>query len=124
MDNNGTLIGILYLDVFQRQDPNERKYDSPAHFTIRCSRRIDLDEPSTLLLQNPDTFQKRDQGVYQLPVVVLVAGFPRPTKTKPCLLDQHNIETLFHETGHAIHSMLAQTDFQHIAGTRYSTTHF
>ena len=57
--------------------------------------------------------------------MILVTNFTRPTVNQPALLNLAEIETLFHEMGHAMHcknnltvAMLAQTDFQHISGTR------
>ena len=53
-------------------------------------------------------------GGYQLPVVVLVFNFPRPTAHTPSLLGTSDVEVLFHEFGHALHSMLARTEFHHV----------
>ena len=113
-------IGTIYCDLFQRQDVNSRKYENPAHFTIRCSRRVDDDEP----LMSDDMFKSvqperiHDDKRYQVPIVVMVTNLTRPRPGHPCLLNLNDIDTIFHEMGHAMHSMLAQTDFQHIAGTR------
>lgn len=107
--------------MFQR---NQRKYDNAAHFTIRCSRRIDDDEKYPFLkMQNIQSskFIVKDgkRNEFQLPIVVLVTNFPRPnSNSEPVLLSLNEIDTLFHEMGHAMHSMLAQTGFQHISGTR------
>lgn len=66
-----------------------------------------------------DNIQKPSQGAkaYQLPIIVLVTNFSRDA-SKPGMLNLEEIDTLFHEMGHAMHSVLAQTDYQHIAGTR------
>jgi intermediate peptidase len=42
-------------------------------------------------------------GLYQLPVVVLMCDFSVPTDRVPSLLSWHEVETLFHEMGHAMH---------------------
>jgi intermediate peptidase len=42
---------------------------------------------------------------------------PSPWET----LSLHNLETLYHEWGHALHSILSRTSLQHLAGTRGST---
>ncbi|KAH6573509.1 hypothetical protein BASA60_005980 [Batrachochytrium salamandrivorans] len=121
-------LGTIYCDLFLRENGGGRKYESAAHFTVRCSRRIDNDfesyDASTNLMHNPDNEQVLSSmdgsgpKRYQLPIIVLVTSFQRPLPGKPGLLELHDIQTLFHEMGHAMHSMLAKTDFQHIAGTR------
>lgn len=100
------LIGTIYCDLFQREALNNRKYDNAAHFTVRCSRRIDNDEKfeaSQYDLVNHDNEKVIGDKKYQLPIVVLVTNFNRPTSHMPSLLDLSEIETLFHEMGHAMH---------------------
>lgn len=51
------------------------------------------------------------------PHVAIVCNFTRPTKTKPSLLTFNEVTTLFHEFGHALHGMLANTTYPSLSGT-------
>jgi thimet oligopeptidase len=50
-------------------------------------------------------------GKYQRPTVALICNFPSPTKDKPSLLAHSDVETIFHEFGHAMHSMMTRAKY-------------
>ncbi len=51
------------------------------------------------------------------PHVAIVCNFTKPTSTKPSLLGFDEVTTLFHEFGHALHGMLANTQYETLSGT-------
>ncbi len=56
-------------------------------------------------------------GINERPHVSIVCNFTKPTSTKPALLTFNEVTTLFHEFGHALHGMLANTTFPTLSGT-------
>ena len=90
----GEPLGLFYLDMF----PREGKYHHFAHFRLIEGK----------VLPN---------GKYQRPSVALVCNFPSPTKDKPSLLSHSDVETVFHEFGHAMHSMMTRAKYGRFSGT-------
>jgi len=87
-------MGLFYLDMF----PREGKYNHFAEFGISEGRRL-------------------PGGKYQRPVVALVCNFPSPRPCQPSLLTHRDVETLFHEFGHAMHAILTRANYGRFAGT-------
>ncbi|NIJ44196.1 peptidyl-dipeptidase Dcp [Wenyingzhuangia heitensis] len=54
------------------------------------------------------------------PHISIVCNFTKPTETKPSLLTFNEVTTLFHEFGHALHGMLANTTYPSLSGTSVS----
>ena len=65
--------------------------------------------------------QLQSSGLYEdgnrRPVVYNVGNFTRPTADAPALLSIDEVETTFHEFGHALQSILSQAPYRSIAGT-------
>lgn len=57
-----------------------------------------------------------DNGKEIRPVVVNVCNFTRPTGDTPALLRPEEVETLFHEFGHALHSLVSGIRYRSLAG--------
>lgn len=132
----GEQLAVLYCDLFYRP----QKSPNPAHFTVRCSREIlaaevaeaaadscaadgapAFDSPEQAANDGMET-STRDGTLKQLPTIALVCDFPKNDNARePALLSHCSVETLFHEMGHAIHSVLARTCFQNVSGTRCAT---
>ena len=64
--------------------------------------------------------QQIKKGINERPHVSIVCNFTKPTPTKPSLLTFNEVTTLFHEFGHALHGMLANTTFNSLSGTSVS----
>jgi len=56
-------------------------------------------------------------GVNNRPHILNVCNFTKPTETKPSLLTFNEVTTLFHEFGHGLHGMLANTTYPSLSGT-------
>src|ERR1051326_6405837 len=90
----GEPLGMFYLDMF----PREEKFNHFAQFEIIGGKLL------------PD-------GKYQRPTVALLCNFSPPTADKPSLLTHQEVETLFHEFGHALHSIVTRAKYGRFAGT-------
>lgn len=91
---SGEALGLLYADFF----PRDGKQSGAWQGTFR-ERRIMRD------------------GKTGLPLSVIVCNFTKPTKDKPSLLSFDEVETLFHEMGHALHTLLTTIDYPSVSGT-------
>ena len=100
------LLGYTYGDFFTRPG----KLVSDCHFMIQGGREL---SPS---------LEGGGKSSYQLPIIALCCSFDPPASgSSPCLLSQHSVENLFHEMGHALHSIVGRAKYQNITGTRCST---
>ena len=92
-DADGSLIGIILTDYFPRSTKR-----GGAWMTNFVNQEI-------------------VDGVETRPVIVNVGNFAKPTADKPSLLSLDNVETLFHEFGHALHGLLTQCTYKSVSGT-------
>ena len=58
-----------------------------------------------------------DDGRYQRPVCALVCNFPPPQRGQPSLMSQEEVVTVFHEFGHAMHTILTRANYGRFSGT-------
>ena len=64
--------------------------------------------------------QQIQNGKNQRPHISIVCNFTKPTESQPSLLTFNEVTTLFHEFGHALHGMLANTTYNSLSGTSVS----
>lgn len=64
--------------------------------------------------------QQIKNGENERPHISIVCNFTKPTESKPSLLTFNEVTTLFHEFGHALHGMLANTTYNSLSGTSVS----
>eukprot|EP00557_Chaetoceros_sp_GSL56_P010793 CAMPEP_0176480586 /NCGR_PEP_ID=MMETSP0200_2-20121128/2357_1 /TAXON_ID=947934 /ORGANISM="Chaetoceros sp., Strain GSL56" /LENGTH=643 /DNA_ID=CAMNT_0017876717 /DNA_START=52 /DNA_END=1983 /DNA_ORIENTATION=- len=102
-EDDGKPLGTMYLDLY----PRPGKYTHAAHFTVRCGCESRFETNS-------------GETQYQLPIVALVFNLSPPQRNlgSIAVLSHSEVETMFHEFGHAMHSLLSRTSFQHLSGTR------
>ncbi len=92
-DSDGSLIGVLYTDYFPR--PGKRAGAWMSNLTDQYVR----------------------DGVNHRPVIINVGNFTKPMEGKPSLLTMDEVETMFHEFGHALHGLLSQCTYKSLSGT-------
>ncbi|MBD0725569.1 peptidase M3 [Flavobacterium sp. L1I52] len=92
-DENNNLVAIFYADFFPRKGKR-----NGAWMTSFKSQYV-------------------KDGVNERPHISNVCNFTKPTETKPSLLTFNEVTTLFHEFGHGLHGMLADTIYPSLSGT-------
>jgi peptidyl-dipeptidase Dcp len=65
-----------------------------------------------------DSLVNQSKLLGNLPVVYNVANFEKPAPGEPALLDFDDVTTMFHEFGHALHGMFANTEYPSLSGTQ------
>lgn len=92
-DAENNLVSIFYADFFPRKGKR-----NGAWMTSFKSQYV-------------------KDGVNERPHISNVCNFTKPTETKPSLLTFNEVTTLFHEFGHGLHGMLANTVYPSLSGT-------
>lgn len=92
-DDKDNLVAIFYADFFPREGKRNGAWMTSY-------------KPQYLL-----------NGENERPHISIVCNFTKPTKSKPSLLTFNEVTTLFHEFGHALHGMLANTTYPSLSGT-------
>ena len=95
-DTNGKFVAVFYADFHPRKGKR-----NGAWMTSYKSQQIKND-------------------INERPHISIVCNFTKPTETKPSLLTFNEVTTLFHEFGHALHGMLADTTYNSLSGTSVS----
>jgi Zn-dependent oligopeptidase len=92
-DKNNELVAVFYADFFPRKGKR-----NGAWMTSFKSQYV-------------------KDGINERPHISNVCNFTKPTETKPSLLTFNEVTTLFHEFGHGLHGMLANTVYPNLSGT-------
>ena len=88
-DSDGSLLGIFYVDYFPRAGKRGGAW--------------------------MNNYREQQAGVR--PIICNVCSFTKPVGDTPSLLTLDEVETLFHEFGHALHGLLSQCQYKGTAGT-------
>jgi oligopeptidase A len=94
-DESGTPVAAFYLDPYSR--PAEKRGGA---WVAGCLER-----------------KRRPDGSLRLPVTYVVCNQSAPVDGAPSLMTFREVETLFHEFGHALQHMLTRVDYPEAAGT-------
>jgi peptidyl-dipeptidase Dcp len=91
LDSNGKSLALFYCDYYKRDNKNGGAW--------------------------MDSYVERSKLLGTLPVVYNVANFTKPAPGQPALLSFDDVTGMFHEFGHALHGMFADTQYPTLAGT-------
>ncbi len=89
-DENGDFLAVFYTDFYPR--PSKQ---SGAWMT---------------------SYKEESEG-FNRPHVAINTNFAKPSEGNPTLLTLAEVETLLHETGHALHGYIAKTKYRSLSGT-------
>jgi peptidyl-dipeptidase Dcp len=90
-DVNGKPLALFYCDYFKRDNKNGGAW--------------------------MDVLVNQSKLLGTLPVVYNVANLPKPAPGEPALISFTEVTTMFHEFGHALHGMFANTEYPSLSGT-------
>jgi peptidyl-dipeptidase Dcp len=90
-DADGKPLALFYCDYFKRDNKNGGAW--------------------------MDSFVPQSKLLGTLPVVYNVANLPKPAPGEPALISFTDVTTMFHEFGHALHGMFANTEYPSLSGT-------
>ncbi len=90
---DGRHIGLLYTDYFPRASKRGGAW-------MEAYRK-----------------QSRMDGKKITPIICNVCNFSKPAGDKPALLSFEEVQTLFHEFGHALHGLLSDCTYPSLSGT-------
>ena len=93
-DADGSLLGIFMTDYYPRSSKR-----GGAWMNVFRDQYVDKD------------------GNEVRPIVVNVGNMASPTETEPALFSIDNVETVFHEFGHALHGLLTKCAYPSVSGT-------
>ena len=92
-DDQGNFVAVFYADFFPRKGKRQGAW----------------------MTSYKSQWQK--DGENSRPHISIVCNFSKPTSSQPSLLSFNEVTTLFHEFGHALHGMLANTVYPGLSGT-------
>ena len=102
LGTEGKLIAIFYADFH----PRAGKRGGAWMTSYKPQQKIDTPDGKGVINDRPH--------------ISNVCNFTKPTATKPSLLTFNEVTTLFHEFGHGLHGMLANTKYKGLSGTNVS----
>lgn len=90
-EENGEPLGLFYTDYFARPSKSGGAW--------------------------MDNFVTQSKLYDKKPVIYNVCNYPKPAKGEPALLTYDEVETMFHEFGHALHGFFANQQYPSLSGT-------